>query len=197
MSTQVSTLNEMFTERISRISVRTRRWLAFAALTLCTAAGAFLVIPIPGSPVPLTLQTFFVLAGAGLLGGRLSASAQTAYLVLGGIGLPLYAGSIIAGPVFFGVTGGYLVGFVLASWLIGRLLRNTSRWMHILPALVLGELVILTCGVIWLAAVTHLPLTKAALLGALPFLPGDIAKLAAAATVIRAAGERTRRFTAR
>jgi biotin transport system substrate-specific component len=166
-------------------SLTTRQVVSAALLTLATAAGAWLVVPLPGNPVPITLQTFFVLAGAGLLGNRLSLSAQSAYLLLGGLGLPWLAGTAFGGPTMLGATGGYLVGFVLASGLIGRVLKAGSSPLRLFPALILGEAVILACGALWLALFLHLPLLRAMQLGVLPFLPGDAAKLLAAAACIR------------
>ncbi|NTV51558.1 MAG: biotin transporter BioY [Candidatus Firestonebacteria bacterium] len=166
-------------------SLTTRRILAVSLLTLGTAVGAWLVVPLPGTPVPITLQTFFVLAGAGLLGGRLSLSAQSAYLLLGGVGLPWLAGTAFGGPVLLGATGGYLLGFVLASGLIGRLLQNSSSTLRVFSALILGEAVILTSGALWLSLVMHVSLPQAMALGVLPFLPGDVAKILAAAAAIR------------
>jgi biotin transport system substrate-specific component len=175
-------------------SLTARRLLAGAGLTLATAVGAWLVVPVPGSPVPITLQTFVVLAGAGLLGGRLSTSSQLAYLVLGGIGLPWFAAGAWGAPVFFGATGGYLVGFVLASWAVGRMLSASRPGTgRVLAALALGEVLILACGVTWLAAALKVSWLQACALGALPFLPGDLAKLGAAAALVRAGRARAER----
>ncbi len=175
-------------------SLAVRRLLAGAGLVLATAVSAWLAVPVPGSPVPITLQTFVVLAGAGLLGGRLATRAQAAYLVLGGIGLPWFAAGAWGAPVFFGATGGYLIGFVLASWVVGRALTLARPGTGpVLAALVLGELLILACGVSWLAAALKVSWVQACALGALPYLPGDLAKLAAAAALVRAARGRVQR----
>jgi len=176
-------------------SLAVRRALAIAGLTLATAVSAWIAVPVPGSPVPITLQTFVVLAGAGLLGARLSVRAQLGYLVLGGIGLPWFAAGAWGAPVFFGATGGYLVGFVLASWAVGRVLSAAARpgTVRVFAALALGEVLILACGVTWLAAALKLSWAQACVLGALPFLPGDLAKLAAAAVLVRAGRARAER----
>lgn len=175
-------------------SLAVRRVLAVAGLILATALSAWISVPVPGTPVPITLQTFVVLAGAGLLGGRLSTLAQTAYLVLGGIGLPWFAAGAWGAPVFFGATGGYLVGFVLASWVVGRALSPGHPGAgRVLAALALGEVLILACGVSWLAQALKVSWLQACVLGALPYLPGDLAKLAAAATLVRAARTRVQR----
>jgi biotin transport system substrate-specific component len=167
-------------------------------LVLATMLGAWICVPLPGSPVPLTLQTFFVLAGAGLFSGRLSMRAQLAYLVCGGIGLPFFAGGACGAPIFWGATGGYLIGFILASGLVGWLLPSAGAPSNrrLLAALVAGEFVILLSGVLWLAPALHLSWATAVKAGALVFLPGDALKLAAAAAVIRAYGARSRRLLA-
>lgn len=185
----MSSLSTVLTQTIQSLenifSLKIRRVLAVSLLTLATAAGAWLVLPIPGTPVPITLQTFFVLAGAGLLGSRLSLSAQSSYLLLGGLGLPWLAGTAFGAPTMLGATGGYLLGFVLASALIGGLLKTGTSAMRLFSSLILGETVILACGALWLALVLHLSLLHAVQLGVLPFLPGDAAKILAAAACIR------------
>jgi len=179
-------LNQTVHSLENSISLKTRRFLSVTLLTLATAAGAWLVIPIPGNPVPITLQTFFVLAGAGLLGSRLSLSAQSSYLLLGGLGLPWLAGTAFGAPTLLGATGGYLLGFVLASALIGFMLKTSTSTLRLFSALILGELVILASGALWLSFGLHCSFLHAVQLGVLPFLPGDAAKLLAAAACIRA-----------
>lgn len=190
-----ASLRQLFLERDVLSSPALRRFLAAAVLLLATVAGASWRVPLPGSPVPLTLQTFFVLAGAALLGWRDSSRAQAVYLVCGSCGLPFFAG----GPIFWSATGGYLVGFILASALIGWLLPSHAlhRTGRILLALVLGEAVILAAGVLWLAGALHLALPYAWKAGALVFLPGDALKIAAAAAVVRILGAPCRRVIAR
>ncbi len=196
MSARVSILRELFLEREIVASLRLRQAIALSALVLLTALGAWVVVFLPGNPVPFTLQTFFVLAGAGLLGSRLSSAAQGSYLLLGGVGLPLYAGGTFGAPALLGATGGYLVGFVLASWFIGRQLASPGRrsWPFLLLILALGDLLILACGTLWLGASLHLAPARALALGTLPFLPGDIVKLVAAAALIQTAGPRLRKL---
>jgi biotin transport system substrate-specific component len=84
-----------------------------------------------------------------------------------------------------GATGGYLVGFVLASGLIGRILKEGASPTRLFSALLAGEAVILASGALWLALFLHVSLLHAVQLGVLPFLPGDAAKLLAAAACIR------------
>lgn len=193
MSAFFTILHHRMALREVSLSLTARQVLAAGMLILATAVSAWLAIHIPGTPVPITLQTLVVMAGAGLLGGRVSAGAQSVYVLLGGIGLPWLAGSSFGGPVLFGATGGYLIGFVLASAWIGWQLRGAAGWVRIAFTLLLGEAVLFTCGALWLAAFLHVPLGQAVQMGVLPFLPGDALKVATAAGVIRWLGPKIRK----
>lgn len=86
-----------------------------------TAVGAFIAIPLPFSPVPIVLQNFFILLIALVLGPRMGTASVALYLLLGALGLPVFAGGKGGFAHFFGPTGGYLVGFLLAAWITGVL----------------------------------------------------------------------------
>lgn len=150
-----------------------------------TAIGAFIAVPLPFSPVPITLQTLFLFLAAALLGGRLGALSQVIYVTLGVIGLPVFAGGKAGFGVLLGPTGGYLYGFILgaflAGWLVSRKERPGVAWIGL--SLLAAVAAIYSCGVIQLSWVASLSLQKAFYVGALPFLPGDIVKMAAAALV--------------
>ena len=159
-------------------------------------AGAILIfltakvsVPIPGNPVPFTLQNFGVLVVGGALGFRRGGSAAFLYVALGVVGLPFFAEGKGGVSVIFGTTGGYLVGFILAAALVGRLaeLGWDRKIGGALGATTLGTAVIYAVGVPWLAVVANIPLTKAIELGLMPFLVLDIIKLVAAAAVFPAA----------
>jgi len=152
----------------------------FGALT---AAGAFIVIPLP--PVPITAQTFFMNVAAVLLGGTLGALSQLIYVLLGVIGLPVFAGGKAGLGVLFGPTGGYLAGFIIAAFIIGtvdRLKTNTGMLWHVFSMLI-GMVVIYLTGVSWLSIAAKMSFQKALAVGALPFIPGDLLKIALAALV--------------
>jgi biotin transport system substrate-specific component len=148
-----------------------------------TAAGAFIVIPLP--PVPITAQTFFMNVAAILLGGTLGALSQVIYIMLGVVGLPVFAGGKAGLGVLFGPTGGYLAGFVLAAFVIGtvnRLKNNPGMLWHIFSMLI-GMCLIYLLGISWLAFTAKMSFQKALAVGALPFIPGDLLKIALAALV--------------
>jgi biotin transport system substrate-specific component len=180
-------------EMIGRSGVSTTTWFAqravlavigVAAFVVMTALGAHVRIPLPWTPVPITLQTFFVQLAGATLGPTLGPVSQVVYLLAGAAGLPVFAGG--GGGLFHllrGVTTGYLIGFVVAAAFVGRLvrLRSDPGFLWILGSMVAGSLVVYTCGVSWLAWSLGLSLPSAMAQGMLPFLVGDGVKTCAAA----------------
>ena len=150
-----------------------------------TAAGAYIIIPLP--PVPITLQTLFTCLAGALLGARLGALSQVIYLLIGIMGLPVFAGGKAGLGVLFGPTGGYLLGFVAAAWVIGILmnLKKTPGFVWTAAALVAGTAVIYVLGVAQLSLVAKISVNKAISVGVLPFLIGDVVKILAAAYVVK------------
>jgi biotin transport system substrate-specific component len=152
----------------------------FGALT---AAGAFIVIPVP--PVPITAQTFFLNTAAVLLGGSLGALSQFIYVMLGVVGIPVFSGGKAGIGVIFGPTGGYLLGFIIAAFIIGKIAgakRGAGIFWHIFAMLV-GMLIIYSLGIVQLALVAKMSFKKALAIGVLPFIPGDIIKILLAAII--------------
>ncbi|HDP70315.1 MAG TPA: biotin transporter BioY [Actinobacteria bacterium] len=147
----------------------------FAALT---AVGALMVIPLPFSPVPVTLQVFFVLFAGALLGSKLGAVSQIVYVFLGCLGLPVFAGGTSGFGVLIGPTGGYIFGFILAAYVIGKLTEKKPRlyYFGILAALIVGVLIIYLAGVLQLMMVAKLNFSKAFFVGVLPFIGVDLIK---------------------
>jgi len=159
--------------------------IGVVSLIALTVAGAYMRIPLPFSPVPITLQTFFVLLAGALLGKKLGSLSQAGYLFIGIFGLPVFTGGLYGFARLFGPTGGYLIGFVLASYVIGKLLGSDddAPFVKIVAAMLVGLAILFTTGTVQLAFVMHISLEKAVALGVLPFIPGDIIKLLAAATI--------------
>lgn len=167
--------------KTQRASVRGMVYAAmFGALT---ASGAYLIIPI--QPVPITLQSLFANLAGALLGGYLGALSQVVYLLLGIIGLPVFAGGKAGLGVLLGPSGGYLIGFVFGTYLTGKIIetkKNPGFTLFFLAALA-GTLLIYILGTAQLALVARLSLAKALAVGVLPFIPGDLLKMAAAAAI--------------
>lgn len=160
--------------------------VAGAVLIFLTARVA---IPIPGTPVPFTLQNVGILVAGGALGMRRGGLSALLYVALGLIGLPFFAEGRGGLTVLLGATGGYLVGFVAAAALVGRLaeLGWDRRIGGAIGATALGTAVIYAIGVPWLAVVAGLSAGEAIASGLMPFLVGDIVKLLLAAAVFPAA----------
>jgi len=153
----------------------------FAALT---AIGAFIKIPLPISPVPITLQVFFVLLAGLVLGARWGGTSMTVYVILGIIGLPVFSGGSSGLGVLFGPTGGYLLGFIAGAFVIGLLYKRTgSTRVGAIIAMSAGLIVIYLMGVIQLSSAAQMPIQQAVAVGVLPFLIGDAIKIAAALIV--------------
>lgn len=164
-----------------KVSVRNMVLVAlFAALT---AIGAWIEIPI--KPVPVTFQVFFVLLAGAVLGGTLGALSQIIYVLLGAFGLPVFAGGASGFGWLIGPTGGYLFGFILAAYLIGKLVENwkESSYFVLLVIMLFGVGIIYLLGFIQLAIVAKMTLSKAFLFGVLPFIGIDLIKAIVAAVV--------------
>ena len=170
------------------------RFQSFRYLVL-TVAGTILLtvsakIHIPFWPVPLTMQTCAVLIIGMAYGPRLGAATVAAYLAVGAIGLPVFSGISTNGVGFgyiLGPTGGYLVGFLIAAYVVGLFARRGwgRRLSLALTAMLIGVAVIFACGYGWLS--TQMGPAPAFAAGVLPFIPGEGLKIALAAALSRAA----------
>ena len=154
-------------------------------LAALTAAGAYLSIPI--GPVPIVLQNLFVFLSGLLLGPRWGMASVGVYLLAGALGLPVFAGGVGGIGRFAGPTGGYLVGFIPAVYVVGWIAEKWfTRVVFDVTAMVLGSMVIYFFGVGWLKILTGMTLSKTLMVGMIPFIPGDIVKIAAAVPIARA-----------
>ena len=157
----------------------------FAALI---AAGTFIVIPLPFSPVPVVLQNLFALLGGLILGPVPGGAAAALYLIAGAVGAPVFAGATGGFVHFFGPTGGFLAGYLLSAVTAGIIAGppknglKTPPWRIIL-AVAAGLLVIYIPGVIRLKYVIDKSWTTALAAGFLPFIIGDLLKGAAAVLI--------------
>ncbi|MFF4774031.1 biotin transporter BioY [Microtetraspora fusca] len=167
-----------------------------AALVLGGAAltglAAQVAVPIPGSPVPVTGQTLAVVLVGAALGFNRAALSMLVYVLAGIAGVPWFAGGA-HGPG--GATFGYLIGFMVAAALVGRLAERGGDRTPARTAgtMVVGNLVIYAFGVPVLMAVTGMGVGAALAAGVVPFLVGDALKIAVAAGLLPAAWRLTRR----
>jgi len=160
----------------------------FSALMI---VGAYVKIPTPFSPVPITLQTLFVLLSGAVLGPVFGAVSQIIYIMLGVAGFPIFASSLTGPMVLAGPTGGYLIGFVICAFVVGLLCQITTLraylkvviWFY-MGVFVVGTIIIYVFGAAGLMLFMKISFTKAVTIGVLPFIIGDILKIIAAAYLI-------------
>lgn len=180
MNTAAFSTTHLMTQKISDRIAIPLLILMFAA---GTGLGAFVRVYVPFTPVPLTLQTFFVLASGVVLGARWGAVSQAVYLAGGLLGLPIFAGGAMGAAYLMGPTGGYLVGFLPAALFVGAAYRRVEKKRHPAAryALILAAaiLIIHACGCLHLSRVCGLSIGDALRAGSLPFIPGDVIKAAA------------------
>ncbi len=165
--------------------MKTSKSLVMPVLTCLFAAlvsvGAYIAVPIPGTPVPMVLQNLFIILTALLLGPGWGTASILVYLTLGAIGLPVFSGGAGGLAVFVGPTGGYLAGYLVAAPVMGGIpLLGKRAWWKYAVAAVVGELLIYACGVSWLKANLSATWTKALAVGFLPFAIGDTIKVVVA-----------------
>jgi len=145
---------------------------------LVVAGAAQVSIPLPGTPVPMTLQPMAVLLVGGLLGPQLGALSMILYLAMGAAGLPVFTPTV---PLYgiarlFGPTGGYLLAYPVAAWAVGTVVREGSRMWRVACGVFAGLVLIHLGGLAQLAIITG-SVASAAQLATWPFLLGDLLKL--------------------
>ena len=154
-------------------------------LAALTAVGAFIAIPI--GPVPIVLQNLFVYLTGLLLGSKWGFTGMAVYLLAGACGLPVFSGGKGGIGHLIGPTGGYLVGFLPAVYIIGWITeRAEKKGLADILAMICATAVIYSCGLAWLKLITGMTLAKTLAVGMLPFLIGDAVKIAAAAALAKA-----------
>jgi biotin transport system substrate-specific component len=168
-----------------RLNARARDVVLVVTGALFIYLTSLVVIHLPGNPIPITGQTFGVLLVGGALGLRRGFSAVGLYVLLGVVGLPFFAEGKGGLAVIWGASGGYLVGFVVAGALVGRLaeLGWDRRIGGALGAMLVGSVVIYAIALPWLKIVTGWPWDKTIETGLLPFVIGDTFKAILAAVL--------------
>jgi biotin transport system substrate-specific component len=183
-----------------RSTVLLREFTLITLFAILTALGARVAIPLPFTPVPVTLQVLFPLLAGLLLGSKRGALSQAEYVAAGLAGLPVFAKGGSGLAYFLGPTGGYLLGFIAAAFVVGELaatMRASTKGATFLASLG-GVAAIYFCGALWLAAWLRIAgqlsptasLTQAWKLGVLPFIAADVAK----ALIVAAVTEGGRRW---
>src|SRR3954466_2274722 len=155
-------------------------------ISALTTAAAQISVPLPFTAVPFTFQPMIVLLGGLALGSRLGATSQMLYLAAGIAGLPVFAASatLPPGPLrLLGPTGGYLVSYPIAAFLVGYLAERgmDRRYLTSVVAMLAGLVVVYACGALWLglfaratAGTAAVGLERALVTGVAPFVAADI-----------------------
>ncbi len=174
---------------ISRVDQRAATAVLVVGFALLTAACAQISIPLGFTPVPITGQTFAVLLTGAVLGARAGAASQFLYVALGAVGLPFYAGGAGGWESATGGTAGYLVGFIVAAYVIGYLAehRQDRRFATSVGAFLTGNLIIYVLGVAWLMYTFSWGLAEGVEKGMAPFIIGDTLKILLAGAFMPAA----------
>lgn len=150
------------------------------------ALAAQIAVPLPGTPVPMTLQPLAVLLVGGWLGARLGAASMILYIALGAAGLPVFTPTVplVGFARLMGPTGGYLLAYPVAAFAAGAIARDGTRWGPIALGVLAGLALIHLGGLAQLIILTG-DASVAARFGTLPFLLGDLLKLGVATLVLR------------
>lgn len=171
------------------MKIKTKDMILVALFAALTAVGGFISIPI-GS-VPITLQSFFALLSGILLGPFLGALSQLVYVIIGLVGLPVFAGGSGGISAVFSPSFGYLIGFIVAPIVIGKITRSDQKitFVKALLACILGTLSIYIIGLPYMYIIlkhiskVNITLLKAFQIGFLMFIPGDTLKCIIASSV--------------
>ncbi len=151
--------------------------VAVVVFSLLTALGAQVAVPLGVTPVPMTLQTLFVLLAGALLGPVAGATSQLLYLALGALGVPVFAMGGAGAPWILGTTGGYLMAFPMAAALCGWIAGREGRLLRTTAAFFVGTVVIFALGAAWLSVVSESHSGALFAAAVAPFLPGAVIKI--------------------
>ena len=172
------------------LGVRRAAWgvraLAVVLGAVLVALAAQVSVPLPGTPVPMTLQPMAVLLVGGLLGARFGALSMILYLAMGAAGLPVFTPSPLLLPGIarlFGQTGGYLLAYPIAAYAVGAVVANGSGVWRVACGVLAGLVLIHLGGLAQLAILTG-DVSAAARFGTVPFLLGDLLKIAVLVPVL-------------
>jgi biotin transport system substrate-specific component len=154
-------------------------------LAALIAVGSYISVPI--GEVPIVLQNLFVMLTGLLLGSRWGLAAVAVYLTAGALGLPVFAGGTGGIGRFAGPTGGYLIAYLPAVYVIGFISeKGKHRMVFDVIGMIFGAALVYALGVPWLKIVSGMTFSKAMLVGMYPFLIADVVKIIAAASIAKA-----------
>ncbi|QBD87853.1 biotin transporter BioY [Clostridium tetani] len=148
-----------------------------ATFTALTAVMSQISIPIPFSPIPITLQIFAIYLAAIILGSRLATLSQIIYLLLGAIGAPVFSHFSGGLQALVGPTGGFLISFPIVAFIVGKISEKDRGFCSLTFGLIISLILCYAMGVLQLSIVAKISIKKAIMVGAVPFIPLDLAKI--------------------
>ncbi|MHC1722709.1 MAG: biotin transporter BioY [Aminipila sp.] len=156
----------------------------FAAITGVTAG---IIIPLPFTPIPMTLATLAVMLAGGLLGSKYGSLSMIVYVLLGAFGAPVYHGYTGGFDKLIGPTGGYLIGYILTAFITGIIIEMINKKNNLYINVVAMSLGLSSCyilGTLWFMFSTSTPLWAALVSCVFPFLIGDVLKIVIGAMLV-------------
>jgi len=172
------------TVAVDNQKIRTKQMVLIALMTAVTCVLGPLSIPLPFSPVPISLTNFAIFLAIFILGMKNGTISFIIYLLLGAVGVPVFSSFRGGFQVLAGPTGGYLIGFIFLALIMGFALDHFDRKLvPTIIGMIIGMAVCYAFGTVWLAKLLSLSFKEGLMMGVIPYLPGDAAKIIIAAIV--------------
>lgn len=154
--------------------MKIKKLILSSLFTCLIIIGAYISIPLPFTPIPFTLQLLFVLLSGIFLGPFYGSLSTIIYILIGILGFPVFSGGNGGISYLFGKTGGFLFGFVIASFIAGYICKLSKKLLPI--AIISGVFFIHLCGVLYLSKILSIDVYKSFIIASLPFIPIDLIK---------------------
>lgn len=172
------------TVAVDHQKIKTKQMVLIALMTAVTCVLGPLSIPLPFSPVPISLTNFAIFLAIFVLGMKNGTISFIIYLLLGAVGVPVFSSFRGGLQVLAGPTGGYLIGFIFLALIMGFALDHFDRKLvPTIIGMIIGMVVCYAFGTVWLAKLLSLSFKEGLMMGVIPYLPGDAAKIIIAAIV--------------
>ena len=172
------------TVAVDNQKIKTKQMVLIALMTAVTCVLGPLSIPLPFSPVPISLTNFAIFLAIFVLGMKNGTISFIIYLLLGAVGVPVFSSFRGGLQVLAGATGGYLIGFIFLALIMGFALDDFDRKLvPTIIGMIIGMAVCYAFGTVWLAKLLSLSFKEGLMMGVIPYLAGDVAKIIIAAIV--------------
>lgn len=172
------------TVAVDNQKIKTKQMVLIALMTAVTCVLGPLSIPLPFSPVPISLTNFAIFLAIFVLGMKNGTISFIIYLLLGAVGVPVFSSFRGGLQVLAGPTGGYLIGFIFLALIMGFALDHFDRKLvPTIIGMIIGMVVCYAFGTVWIAKLLSLSFKEGLMMGVIPYLAGDVAKIIIAAIV--------------